>query len=228
MRQRSMVFILIIIALVTSFLVLLLSKIIPLSNALPLGISLLALFVSILSSFKNELFPFRLSIFSNMIHLVAVKPITPFPGKSIVVLLPITFFNQGYSEGIIEEVELILTSEKSKIRTEYLPISEIDMVSFMQQMKGLNSSNTLGAFAGFLLEPKRAMRKNIVFSPMIEPGFPPVIWQPGVYSFEIFVKVYGEKENKKYFEIKQTIDENSLRSLVTGKIESLVFYPDKI
>jgi hypothetical protein len=166
MIQRTVVyFSSLLIALATAFLVLILSKIIPLVNALPLGISLLALIVSILSSFKNELFPFRLSVFSDGLHLVAAGVIPPLSGVTIQVLLPITFLNQGYSESIIKNIRLVVTGEKSRVRKEFLPAFELDMAAFVQQNKGLNARNVLGAFVGFLLEAKKAVKKDIVFTP---------------------------------------------------------------
>jgi len=227
MKQRSMFYISSILIALVIILALLLFKVIPFSNAVALGISIIALIVSILSSFKNELFPFELSVFTDRLHLVACESLPPITGKSIVVLLPITFFNRGYSEGIIQEIKLFVKAKKSGIQKEFLPSFEVDMAAFIQQRKGLNASNSLGVFVGFLLEAKRAVKKNIVFGPKVESGTSPYFWQPDIYTFEIFVQVYGEKEAKKYFELKQEIDKNALTMLATGKFQSLYFYPDK-
>ena len=63
---------------------------------------------------------------------------------SVQVLLPVTFFNQGYSEGIVETIKLIVKAEQRGTTSIFLPAMEVDMVAFVQQRQGINSSNMLG------------------------------------------------------------------------------------
>jgi hypothetical protein len=228
MKQKVVTYLYtIVIAIVTTLLVLLISKLVTLSDALTLGISILAVIFTGVTSFKNELFPFRLSVFSDSLHLVTGKLISDPRVITIQVLLPNTFFNRGYSEGIIETIKLIVKAEQHGTTNVFLPMMEIDMVAFIQQRKGINSSNMLGTFVGFLLEPKRAVKKFVVFSPKIGQGIPVFNWSPDKYTFELYVQNYGDKKPKKYFELSQNIDINSLILLSSGKTQSLFFYPEK-
>ena len=225
MKQRFM-FILstVLIAILTAVLVLVLTSIISLVDALPLGISLLALIVSILSSFKDELFPFQLYVFADGLHLVRTPALPPNSDMiSIVILLPVTFFNRGYSEGIVQSIRLKVIGEKSGFKHDFLPSVEVDMGAFVQQKVGLNASNTIGTFVGFLVESKKAVKKNIVFTPLIEKGKNNVlIWQPDIYYFELHVQTFSEKKPKKYFEFKQEIHSGDF--MILEKSNSLFFY----
>jgi hypothetical protein len=226
MKQRILTYLsVLVITIVTTLIVLILSKLVTLSDAITLGISILALLFTALTAFRNELFPFRLSVFSDSLHLVTGGLISDPRAISIQVLLPITFFNRGYSEGIVETIKLIVKTEKHGIQSEFIPMMEVDMAAFIQQRKGINSSNMLGAFVGFLLEPKRAIKKFIVFIPKLGRGLPTFTWYPDKYTFEIYIKYYGDNKSKKYFELTQNIDENSLSNLSSGKIQNIFFYP---
>ncbi len=223
MKQRISFFVsIILIAVFTIVLVLLLTKVLSIGEAGALAISLLALFVSILSAFKNELFPFRLLIFADRLHLVATMHPSPSSPKTIQVLLPITFFNQGYNEGIVQTVSLLVKEENGEGIYKFIPQMEVDMTAFVQQNQGLNASNGLGAFVGFLLEAKHGVKKNIVFIPDIVPGKPQFTWSPGVYRFDLYVRTHNEKE-KKYFSLVQEIHAHILEMLSRGQITSLYF-----
>lgn len=132
----------ILIAILVAFVVLTLTTLVSLVDALPLGISILALIVSILSSFKDELFPFNLSVFADGLHFVKTPALPPNSDiTSIVILLPVTFFNRGYSEGIVQTMRLRISTEKTRFDHEFLPSFEIDYAAFVQQKVGLNVSN---------------------------------------------------------------------------------------
>jgi hypothetical protein len=223
MKQRMIFFVSIsLLAVLTIILVLLLTKVVSIGDAGALAISLLAFFVSILSAFKDELFPFRLLIFADKLHLVTTLPPSQSSQKTVQVLLPITFFNQGYSEGIIQTVSLLVKEERDKTKYRFIPQIEVDMTAFIQQNKGLNASNILGAFVGFLLEAKHGIKKNIVFMPDIASEKPQFTWRPGVYHFELYVRVHNEKE-RKYFSLTQEIHANFLEMLSRGQVDSLYF-----
>jgi hypothetical protein len=229
MRQRAIFYATaILIALAISILVLLLSRVLPLFYALPFGLSLLALIVSVLSSFKNELFPFRLSVYSNGLHLVTTAALPTRSGTSIGVLLPVTFINQGYAEGVVEYVALVIRTRKGGFKWDFLPVAEIDMKAFVQQNKGPNATNTLGFLVGFVLESKRALEKNILFAQKMQPDSSPLVWQPDEYTFEIYVKTLGERKPRRLFAFRQEIRENTLRLLATGKAHAVYLYPDQL
>jgi hypothetical protein len=173
------------IAISTTLLVLLLSQLITLSDAAALGISILAVIFTAVTAFKNELFPFRLSVFTDSLHLVTGKLMSDPNVTTVQVLLPVTFFNQGYSEGIIETIKLIVKAEQRGTTSIFLPAMEVDMVAFIQQRQGINSSNMLGAFVGFVLEPKRAIQKFILFTPKVDNETPAFVWQADTYTLDL-------------------------------------------
>ena len=214
------------IAIFTTLIILLLTRLISIENALPLGISIIALIFSIISSFKDELFPFRLLTFIDSLTLVATEPMNKSPNKTIQVLLPITFYNRGYSEGVIQNIKLIVKVENELTQFVFLPIIEIDMAAFMQQHKGINASNSLNVFAGFLLGGKRGVKKDIVFTPRIEDQTVTFGWKPNTYHFELFVQIYGDEKYKKYATLNRKIGINSLTMLATGLTKALTIYPD--
>jgi hypothetical protein len=227
MKQRITTYLsVLVITIVTTLLVLFLSKLVTLSDAITLGISILAVIFTAVTAFKNELFPFRLSVFTDSLHLVTGRLMSDPHAISIQVLLPITFFNRGYSEGIIETIKLIVKAKNLGTESQFITMMEVDMVAFIQQKKGINSSNMLGAFVGFLLEPKRAIKKYIVFCPKLGKDIPIFYWSPDIYTFEIYIKTFGDKKPMKYFELTQNIDKESLLSLSSGKFQSLFFYPE--
>jgi hypothetical protein len=222
------------VALITSILVLIITtafityavikaNLMPSSDAIPYGLSILAFFISILSSFREELFPFQLTVFADGLTLVAAGSLPPASGITLMVLLPITFSNIGYREGVIQSIKLVVKNEENKGHRDFLPGVEVDMALFMQQMKGINATNSVGNFAGFVLEPKKTIRKNLVFSARVDPEQKSFVWQPDTYIFELYAKVYGDKKFRKYFELKQKIASNALSMLATGKSKVVYF-----
>src|SRR5688572_3007309 len=128
MKQRIRTYLVaLLIAIVTAVLVLFLSEVISLVDAASLTISILAIIFSAISAFKNEIFPFRLVVFADVLYLTSMPLISNPNVTTVQVLLPITFFNKGYSEGIIETVKLVVKGEKSGSSHDFLPSFEIDM-----------------------------------------------------------------------------------------------------
>ncbi len=179
-----------------------------------------------ITAFKNELFPFRLLLFIDAIYLVAGELLPPKSGVSVQVLLPITFINRGYSEGIVENISLDVTKENEKSVYKFLPAMEVDMVALMQQKKGINSSNMLGMFHGFLLGQKQGHKKNVIFTPSVKTDEPEFYWSPGIYTFKLYVKVYGEGKSKPLFVMKQNIRANALDLLLSRNVQVLYIYPE--
>jgi hypothetical protein len=181
---------------------------------LTIALSVIALFVSILSAFKNDIFPYNLQVFAEGLHLVKASAMPPSKGITIQVLLPVTFFNKGYGECFIKKVHLIVKPLNLGGEFIFLPAVEIDMQAFMRQKIGINTSNTIGSFVGFLLDSKKGIVKNIVFTPQAGPDKHQFNWIADSYTFEIHVLVEGEKKFKKYYELKQDISEKNLLFLI--------------
>src|ERR1035437_4563540 len=71
---------------------------------LPLGLSIASLAVAILSAFKNELFEFAPAVLGSEIILAQARPIH----AKLTVILPLSFVNTGYAEGVVEWVAVKL------------------------------------------------------------------------------------------------------------------------
>lgn len=205
---------------------LLLMQLVSLSDAFPIGISIVALIFSIISSFKDELFPFRLTTFIDGLFLVAAKPMTQSTNVTVQVLLPITFFNRGYSEGVIQNIKLSVKAESETTLWSFMPILEVDMTAFMQQHKGLNASNIENVFVGFLLGGKRGIKKNILFTASTEEKNAIFEWKPNIYRFELYIQIFGEDKMKKYATLHRNIGINSFTMLANGQTNVVFVYPD--
>lgn len=192
------------------------------TKTIPMIISVIALLVSIISAFRNDIFPYNLQIFSEGLHLIKTPALPPSTGVAIVVLLPVTFFNKGYGECFVKKVHLVVKQLKTEGNFIFLPAVEIDMQAFMRQGKGLNASNINGSFVGFLLESKKGIMKNIVFTLESGPDKPILNWVEDSYTFEIQVLVEGEKGFKKYYEINQEITQSNLHFLI--KSSNAIFF----
>ena len=194
---------------------------IPIVNLFSIVISFIALAVSIISAFKTEIFPYNLKIFADGLHLAAAGAIPPDQGITVQVLLPITFFNRGYGECFIEKLKLIVKQKDNNDAFVFLPSFEIDMEALAQQNKGVNASNITGTSFGFLLESKKGLKKNILFTPSSSNESQNFIWKGGTYIFEIWAKAFDEKMMKKYYEFEKEIGKKLLSMLSSGNAKIL-------
>ena len=128
-------------------------------DSFAIAISLVALVVSVISSFKNELFGFSLKIISG--ELILAYPSAE-SHESLALIFPLSFINQGYGEGIVESLAIKVIHTESKIVKLYSPLLEIDIQKFLQGKRRLHAENIIEEFAAFPLNSKEAV-KNILY-----------------------------------------------------------------
>src|ERR1051326_7525949 len=107
---------------------------------LPLGLSIASLAVAILSAFKNELFEFAPAVLGSQVIFVQARPIH----AKLTVILPLSFINTGYAEGVIEWVAVKLVRRTDRQSAVLHPTLEVDMLKFWQGKHYLHADNTIG------------------------------------------------------------------------------------
>ena len=154
---------------------------------LPIGLSIASLVVAILSAFKNELFEFAPAVLGSEVILVQPRP-TP-----LTVILPLSFVNTGYAEGVIEWVAVKLVRIADGHFTVLHPTLEIDQLKFWQGRHYLHADNIIGTFASFPMESKKVVVKSILFS--VQEGQTLDLVE-GEYRFNIYVKASNARKGR--------------------------------
>ncbi len=178
---------------------------------LPLGLSIASLAVAILSAFKNELFEFSLAVFGAEVILAQARPVH----AELTVILPLSFVNTGYAEGVVEWIALKLVRTADGQFAVLHPTLEIDQLKFWQGRHYLHADNTIGTFSSFPLESKKVIVKSILF--VIPEGKPPFALAEGEYRFDIYVKASNMKRAKVLHSFKYTFSDEFLSEYVSGK-----------
>jgi hypothetical protein len=171
--------------------------------AFPLMISAIALAMSLMAAFKNELFSFDLHLVPGSITLAV--PSAP-SHKSLALIYNLSFINGGYGHGIVEWVALKVSSpESTKL---YTPVAEINYEKFIQGKRILHAENIIGTFTSFILGSKEAVHHSILFSQEeVNKDYPFKEWIPNKYKFELWAKVSDKSQahmiHAQEFEINQ-------------------------
>ena len=147
-------------------------------------ISVAALCVSLVSSFKEDLFPYRpQALFDEVI----LAPMSGASGDSPALIVPIAFVNEGHGSGVIQG--LTLRVESTSAVKVYTPVAEVDLQKFISEKRTLHALNLLGAFNLLTLGSRASAKKAIVF--MQEPSssrYPFSPWASESYTFRLFFK----------------------------------------
>lgn len=152
-------------------------------------IALAALTVSVVSAFKEDLFPFRPRV---LLDEVLFAPATGPTHDSPVIVLPIAFVNEGHGSGVIEG--LTLKIEGSATAKIYTPVVEIDYPKFLSGKRALHGENLLGTFNSFQLGSQETIKKYLVFTQEGKSSrYPFSAWAPDKYQFRLFIKHTGIK-----------------------------------
>ncbi|MDQ7815548.1 MAG: hypothetical protein RDU14_00820 [Melioribacteraceae bacterium] len=154
----------------------------------PLLVSAIALAISLVSAFKNELFDFKLHLVPGSITLAV--PSSP-SHRSLARIYNLSFINEGYGHGIVEWVAVKISgTDGIKL---YTPVAEVNYEKFLQGKRVLYAENILSPFSPFILGSKEATRHSILLSQdenNAEDSFKE--WIPNKYKFELYIKVTGE------------------------------------
>lgn len=147
-------------------------------------ISLAALIVSVVSAFKDDIFPFRPRVLFGEVVLTTHPGL---PANSPTVLIPLAFINEGHGAGVIEGLTLKVESDKSvKI---YTPVLKVDYQKFFSGKHTLHDENILGAFNFFPLGSRETLKKSIAFTQEEKSTrYPFSAWSPGPHVFRLYLK----------------------------------------
>ncbi|HEY9876103.1 MAG TPA: hypothetical protein V6D12_21910 [Candidatus Obscuribacterales bacterium] len=126
-------------------------------------------------------------------------------------VLPILFISTSYSDGIILNVLVKVTNNHKEVKY-MVPLHELsnELINTIYE----KAQNNIGRddFFPFTLKSKEGLRKNIAFVPSTNSSF--TSWQPGTYTFEVYLQVEGNKHLKKYTDFEHTIDTQTVNDLI--------------
>lgn len=183
-------------------------------NSVAIGISLIALVVSFVSSFKNELFDFSLKMISEDIVLAST---TDESHESLALVVPLSLINSGYGEGVVESLAMKVINTKTKIVKLYIPIAQIDFQKFIRGKRRLDAENMLGAFSAIPFGSKEAVRIYVLFlQEKNSEKYPFSTWEPGNYRFEIYAKTSSNKGAQRIKKFEKVISAKNISSYFSG------------
>jgi len=146
-------------------------------------ISLLALVVSIVSAFKEDIFPFQPNV---LLDEFVMAPTSGPSHNSVALVLPLTFINKGNGAGVIHMLALRVES-KGKIKL-YTPLAQVDFQKYLSGKRKLHGENIIGSFNAFALSGKATAQKFFLFSQEENsPTYPFSLWEAGDYTFRLFI-----------------------------------------
>jgi len=184
----------------------------------PIVISILALIISIVSAFRDKIWPFELKVLAGDIAIVACGKIGKIT-NNIPILFPLSFINLGYSEGIIEKIAFKRIDSQENVKI-YIPLIEIDFVKLIRrQPPKIHADNMLDVFSLFSIQPKQSLKKYLVFTQELESKEYPFSdkWIPGKHNFELYIKTTEWKKPKKICEFEQPITAKAIQDYFKGK-----------
>jgi hypothetical protein len=148
-------------------------------------IALAALLVSLISAFKDEIFPFQLNVLCD--EVILAPPTAP-SHDSAALIFPFVFINNGNGGGVVEALSIKIEGNgTTKI---YTPIVEIDFGLYITGKRKLHAESMLGSFSSFTLRGKESKQKHFVFSQEeSSKKYPFNSWSEGKYKFKVFVKL---------------------------------------
>jgi hypothetical protein len=180
-------------------------------------IALLALVVSIVSAFKEDVFPFRTDVL--IAEVVVAAPTGP-SHDSLALVLPIHFVNTGHGGGVVEGLSLkVEHANRTKI---YTPVAEINYEKLVGGRRALHADNTLGAFRAFPMGPKSTAQKSILFTQ--EEGsqkYPFNAWAPGSHLFRLFAKFSNGDRPVDVASVTHVVSDGVLQNYKQGVTTSL-------
>ena len=184
-----------------------------LSQFLTALIAVAALCVSVVSAFKEDIFPFRARLVLD--EIVLAPPSNP-PYENVGLLLPLSFVNAGHGAGIIEG--LTLKVEGHGATKLYTPVAEIDYEKFITGKRFLHSESMLGAFNVFPIGSREATRKCILFTQELESKrYPYSQWSPGKHVFTLYIKHSASEKPERAALAEYEVAKDVLEKYLTGK-----------
>ena len=167
------------------------------SNGMALG----ALGVTLLTSFKADLFAFepvvtggdmwwvRGNVAGNGPHLAAV----------------LQFRNIGYESGVIEQVRLFVRQPHWAGPRVFEPVTELDPVALTRALGIVNKETTRAPFTHVALSAKEVSAHTILFAPSHLQNEPDPVFGPGTCSVEVYVDIAGQEAPRRVLEFEHTL-----------------------
>jgi hypothetical protein len=182
------------------------------SHYLTAFIALAALVVSVLSAFKEDVFPFRPRALFGEVILAGHGPSAP---DSPTLLVPIVFVNEGYGAGVIEGLTFkVVSGATTKI---YMPVLEIDVPKFWSGKRAIHAENILGTFNSFPIGSRQVISKSVTFIQVPDsPRYPFSNWAEGEYEFHLYMKHTGANTPVKVATVTRTIEAKTLAEYMAG------------
>lgn len=180
-------------------------------------IALAALLVSLVSAFKDEIFPFQLSVLTD--EVIFAPPTLP-SHDSAALIFPLVFMNEGNGSGVVEALSIKIEGNNStKI---YTPIAEIDFGKYITGKRKLHAESMLGSFGSFPLHSKESIQKHILFSQEGKSEkYPFNTWDEGDYTFKIYIKHSQQANPVECAKFKRFISKDILEKYNAGSGASL-------
>lgn len=154
-----------------------------LSQYLAVLISSLALTVSIVSAFKEDIFSFQPIVLFD--EIIMAPPSGP-SHDSVALVLPLTFINKGHGSGVVNMLALrVESADGMKL---YTPLQQVDFEKYISGRRKLHAENIQGTFNAFALGSRTTSKMHLLFS---QEGnsekYPFSLWTPGTYKFRLFL-----------------------------------------
>jgi hypothetical protein len=182
---------------------------------IPIAISIIALSVSLISSFKAELFPSNIELIGGDVLLVELDPLSKQP--VIPFAFSLGFLNRGYGEDIVEWVAVRAMNRDDGTVRLLTPLLEIDFQKFLQGRRVLRPEYMLGPFAPFAMQSKSSVTKTILFDQELNNAkYKVTNWTPGNYQFQIFVKLASAPSSKPALTVEHRLTEQILNNYFSG------------
>ena len=180
-------------------------------------IAVTAVVISLISAFKDTIFPFNLKVITDTVILANY---TSSSRNSLALVLPLFFINDGHGSSVIEGIAIKVEGQNSvKI---YTPVAEVDFGKFIAVKRALDADNVTGTFDSFPIFGKSSIKKHILF---LQEGkskkYPFNIWNPGEYKFRIFIKESRHSKPEEYNSMTHGVTEDILNRYQEGTSFSL-------
>ena len=154
-----------------------------LSQYIAVLISLLALIVSIVSAFKEDIFSFQPTVLFD--EIIMAPPSGP-SHESVALVLPLTFINKGHGAGVVNMLALrVESADGMKL---YTPLQQVDFEKYISGRRKLHAENVKGSFNAFALGSRATLKMYVLFSQEEHSEkYPFSPWTSGTYKFRLFL-----------------------------------------
>lgn len=184
------------------------------AETVALGISVLALLLSLVATFKEYVIPFKLEVLARDLVIPATSASASQPRFPLI--LPVTFLNHGYRGGVIQTVHLSVTDESGGVKR-YDATMDVDLTSMIQGNHRLTGDHMKDPFVPFHMRGRETYHRILLFTEKSESdSYQPSDWEPRKYTFELFVERADRKRPKKLASFEWTLNEGVISGFLGG------------